>query len=173
MDYRYPIGQYEIKPFSEAQKNEWLYDIAYLPQRIESAIINLDAAQLHTPYRDGGWTIQQVVHHVADSHINAYTRFKNGLTENNPTIKPYLEAEWALLPDVEAIPINVSITILHALHLRMHATIKHLTDAQWERTVLHPEHQKTMSLWYLLGLYAWHGKHHTAHITKLRERMGW
>ncbi len=173
MDYRYPIGEYIVKPFSEAQKNEWLNDIVFLPQRIESAILNLDADQMHTPYRDGGWTIQQVVHHVADSHINAYTRFKNGLTENNPTIKPYLEAEWALLPDVEAIAINVSITILHALHLRMHCTIKDLTELQWERTVFHPEQQKTMSLWYLLGLYAWHGKHHTAHITTLRTRMGW
>ncbi len=173
MDLRYPIGKYEEKPFSEAQKNEWLNDIAFLPESIEYAILNLDAVQLQTPYRDGGWTIQQIVHHVADSHINAYTRFKNGLTEMNPAIKPYLEAEWALLPDVESIPINVSITILHALHLRMHATIKNLTEEQWQRTIFHPEHQKIMSLWYLLGLYAWHGKHHTAHITTLRARMGW
>lgn len=173
MDFRYPIGKYEPKPFSSAQKQAWLQDIALLPERIEAAVLNLDSAQLHTPYRDGGWTLHQVVHHVADSHMNAYTRFKNGLTEINPVIKPYEEAKWALLPDVETLPINISITLLHALHLRWHTAIKDLSDADWERTLFHPEQQKTMTLWFVLGLYSWHGQHHTAHITSLRERMGW
>lgn len=173
MDLRYPIGNYEPQPFSSEQKQAWLRDISLLPEQIESAVLNLDFALLHTPYRDGGWTIQQVVHHVADSHMNAYIRFKSGITEINPVIKPYVETEWALLPDVEALPINISITLLHALHVRWHTAIKDLEAAEWERTLFHPEQEKTMTLWFLLGLYAWHGRHHTAHITSLRERMGW
>lgn len=173
MDLRYPIGQYEPQPFSPNQKRLWLQDIQFLPGLIENAIENLDEHQLNTPYRDGGWTVKQVVHHVADSHINAYTRFKLGLTEDNPTIKPYEEARWADLRDVETVPVNMSITLLYALHTRWHAAILHLTDEQWKRTVFHPEAKKELSLWYLLGSYAWHGKHHVAHITSLRERKGW
>ncbi len=169
----YPIGKYEPQPFSQTQKEKWLTDIRFLPEELERSFLNLDAAQLHTPYREGGWTVQQLIHHVADSHMNAYTRFKLGLTENNPTIKPYEEKEWALLADNELIPINVSITLLHALHQRWYAAIKGLGDADWERVVVHPEHGRQMSLWFLLGLYAWHGKHHTRHITSLREREGW
>ncbi|HWB92363.1 MAG TPA: putative metal-dependent hydrolase [Puia sp.] len=173
IDPRYPIGQYEPKPFSEQQKQAWLNDIKFLPQLLENAIVNLDEAQLQTPYRDGGWTVQQLVHHVADSHLNAYCRFKLGLTEDHPTIRPYEEKEWALLNDVKTIPLNVSITLLYALHTRWYAAINDLPPAAWERTVFHPEAGKTMSLWYLLGNYSWHGRHHTAHITSLRERMGW
>jgi uncharacterized damage-inducible protein DinB len=172
-DQRYPIGKYEPKPFSAEQKEKWLADLQFLPTEIELSIQNLDADQLHTPYRDGGWTVQQVVHHVADSHMNAYIRFKLGLTEDNPPIKPYEEGEWAKLDDIEAIPINVSLTLLHALHLRWVATIKNITDEQWMLTVFHPEHKREMTLWHLLGMYAWHGRHHTRHITELRERMGW
>lgn len=173
MDPRYPIGKYEPAPFSAKQKEEWLLDIKFLPEELEKAILNLDARQLQTPYRDGGWTVNQVVHHVADSHLNAYTRFKLGLTENNPVIKPYEEKEWAMLADVDLVPVNVSITLLHALHQRWHAAIRDLRDEQWQRAVIHPEHGKELSLWYLLGMYAWHGKHHTAHITALRENKGW
>lgn len=173
MDLRYPIGKYEPQPFSSNQKRLWLQDIQFLPGLIENAIENLDEAQLNTPYRDGGWTVKQVVHHVADSHINAYTRFKLGLTEDNPIIKPYEEARWAELRDVETVPINMSITLLYALHTRWHAAILHLTDDQWKRTIRHPEQEKELSLWHLLGTYAWHGKHHVAHITSLRERKGW
>lgn len=173
IDPRYPIGKYEPQPFSHAQKEKWLLDLEFLPQELERSVLNLDTAQLHTPYREGGWTIRQVVHHVADSHMNAYIRFKLGLTEDNPVIKPYEEKKWALLADNESVPINVSLTLLHALHQRWFGTIKGLTDADWERTVVHPEHGRQMSLWFLLGLYAWHGKHHTAHITSLRERKGW
>lgn len=174
-DPRYPIGKYEPQPYSQRQKEQWLLDIKFLPEELERAVLNLDADQLHTPYRDGGWTVQQLVHHVADSHMNAYVRFKIGLTENNsPVIRPYDEKEWALLPDVELVPVNVSLTLLHALHQRWYAAIKDLTEAQLlERNVVHPEHGRQMSLWFLLGLYAWHGRHHTAHITTLRENKGW
>lgn len=172
-DLRYPIGKYEPQPFSEEQKKKWLNDLKFLPQDLEMSTQNLDEAQLSVPYRDGGWTVRQVVHHVADSHLNAYTRFKLGLTETNPAIRPYEEQEWALLDDVKKIPINVSFTLLHALHIRWIAAIEDLTEEQWNRKVFHPASNKEMSLWYLLGLYAWHGKHHTAHITKLRERMNW
>lgn len=174
VDLRYPIGEYEPKPFSIQQKVEWLADIKFLPLQLENAVLNLDEAQLHTPYRPDGWTVHQLVHHVADSHMNAYTRFKLGLTEDNPTIKPYDEKKWAELHDVEKLPINISLTILHAVHTRLFEALKYVKDDDWNnRTVFHPEHKKTMRLWYLLGLYAWHGRHHVAHITSLRERNGW
>lgn len=172
MDPRYPIGKYEPQPFDNDLKERWLYDIKYLPTDLEMAITNLDEYQLDTPYREGGWTVKQLVHHVADSHANAYIRFKLGLTEDNPAVKPYEEKEWALLNDVQTVPINVSLTLLHALHQRLFATLKDLTDEQWQRTVFHPQH-KEISLWVLLGMYSWHGKHHTAHITTLREQNNW
>ena len=172
-DQRYPIGKYEPKPFSQEQKEKWLLDIKFLPEELERSLLNLDTAQLQTAYRDGGWTVQQLVHHVADSHMNAYIRFKLGVTETNPLIKPYQEKEWVLLADVEKVPVNVSITLLHALHQRWYIAIRDLNDSDWDRTVVHPEHGRQMSLWFLLGLYAWHGKHHTAHITSLWEREGW
>lgn len=172
-DLRYPIGKYEPKPFSEEQKKKWLLDIQYLPSDIENAVHNLDEAQLQTPYREEGWTVHQLVHHIADSHMNAYVRFKLGLTENNPTIKPYEEAEWAKLNDVKVLPINISITLLFALHERWYAAIKDLSDEQWMRAVYHPEQKKEITLWHLLGMYAWHSKHHTQHILSLRERMQW
>ncbi len=170
---KYPIGTYQTKPFSTQQKNEWLLHIQFLPQAIEKAIENLDEQQLQTPYRPDGWTVHQLVHHVADSHINAYTRFKLGLTEDNPTIKAYDENEWTLLADVKELPINISITLLHALHIRWHTCLKNITDIQWQRTVVHSETGKQMTLFYLLGLYAWHSLHHTKHITALQERNNW
>jgi uncharacterized damage-inducible protein DinB len=172
-DLRYPIGQYESKPFSKKLKEEWLADIKFLPNALEHALNNLDEQQLNTPYREGGWTVHQVVHHVADSHMNAYCRFKLGYTEENPTIRPYEEKEWATTADVQTLPVNISLTLLHALHQRWFTFLQSLNDADWERTVVHPAHGKQFTLWYLLGSYAWHGRHHTAHITSLRERMGW
>ena len=172
-DLRYPIGKYIAQPFSDKQLQEWLIDIRFLPQHLENAILNLDEQQLDTPYRPEGWTVRQVVHHVADSHMNAYIRFKLGLTENNPTIKPYDEVAWAKMKDTAVTPINVSLTILHALHTRWMEVLNDIKAEEWERTVIHPEHGKQMTLWYLLGMYAWHSRHHTAHITSLRERMGW
>ena len=172
-DLRYPIGKFIPQPFSNTQKEKWLLDIKFLPDDIEHAVLNLDEAQLDTPYREGGWKVKQLVHHVADSHMNAYIRFRLCLTEKNPTIKPYEEAEWAKLKDSEIIPINVSLTLLHCLHQRWYAFIKDLSESDWERTVFHPEHKKEISLWELLGMYSWHGKHHVKHITALRERKGW
>ena len=145
----------------------------YLPSDLEQAIHNLDEQQLQTPYRDGGWTIHQVVHHVADSHMNAYIRFKLGLTEDNPAIKPYDEGAWAQLNDVKNLPVNISITLLFALHERWCEAIKGLSEEQWNRTVFHPEKKTEMTLWFLLGMYAWHSRHHTQHILSLRERMKW
>ena len=172
-DLRYPIGKFIPQPFSNTQKEKWLLDIKFLPDDIEHAVLNLDEAQLDTPYRESGWKVKQLVHHVADSHMNAYIRFRLCLTEKNPTIKPYEEAEWAKLKDSEIIPINVSLTLLHCLHQRWYAFIKDLSESDWERTVFHPEHKKEISLWELLGMYSWHGKHHVKHITALRERKGW
>jgi uncharacterized damage-inducible protein DinB len=172
-DPRYPIGHYQEMDFSEVQKKRWIGDIRYLPGLLEYTVQNLDEAQLNTPYREGGWTVKQVVHHVADSHMNAYIRFKLALTEVNPTIKPYDEHAWAMLADTALQPINVSSTLLHALHLRWVSLLESLSDDDFNRTVFHPESKKEMSLWYLLGSYAWHGKHHVAHITSLKENKNW
>lgn len=172
-DPRYPIGKYEPQPFSEEQKAKWLMDIHFLPEEIERALLNLNEDQLHTPYREGGWTVHQLVHHVADSHMNAVTRFKLALTEDNPVIKPYLENEWVKLNDVKHLPVNISVTLLHALHRRWYYTIKDLAAGDWQRTVYHPETKKELSVWFLLGMYAWHGRHHVAHITALREKNNW
>jgi hypothetical protein len=164
-DPRYPIGKYEPQPYSDKQLRDWLNDIKFLPTSLENAIVNMDEAELNTPYREGGWTIKQVVHHVADSHMNAYIRFKLALTEQLPTIKPYEEKKWAELKDVEKLPPNISLTLLHALHSRWYEAIKDLSKEEWEsRKVFHPEHKKEISLWYLLGMYAWHGKHHVGHV---------
>lgn len=172
-DLKYPIGKYIAQPFSEKLLGEWLTDIKNLPQHLENAVLNVDEAQLNTPYREGGWTLKQVVHHVADSHMNAYIRFKLRLTEDSLVIKPYDENAWAQLPDTQNLPINISLTLLHALHIRWHEVLSNMTTADLDKIAFHPEHQKEMTLWYLLGLYAWHGRHHTAHISSLRERMGW
>lgn len=170
---QYPIGKYVEQPFSEKQLQEWLNDIRFLPENLEHAVLNLDEAQMETPYREGGWTVKQLVHHVADSHMNAYIRFKLGLSEENPTIKPYNQDAWAQMPDTKNLPINLSFTILHAVHRRWYEILINISTEQWNRTVVHPEYNKQMTLWYLLGMYAWHSRHHTAHINSLRERMGW
>ena len=170
---RYPIGKYIVQPFTDILLQQWLNDIKFLPLHLENAILNLDDMQLETPYREGGWTIKQVVHHVADSHMNAYIRFKLGLTEDKPVIKPYDESAWAEMIDTKKIPINVSLTLLHALHVRWLEILKNMSGSDLEKTVIHPEHKKEMTIWELLGMYAWHGKHHVAHITGLRARMNW
>ena len=165
MEYlQYPIGKYIEQPFSDKQLKEWLLDIQTLPMHVEHAIQNLDEAELDAPYRPGGWTLKQVVHHIADSHMNAYIRFKLGLSEDNPTIKPYDENAWAQMIDTQNLPINISITLLFSLHMRLHEILKNMKVEEWNRTIFHPEHQKQMTLWYLLGMYAWHGRHHVAHI---------
>jgi hypothetical protein len=168
-DLRYPIGRYEQKPYSEEQKTEWLNNIRQLPTELEYAIQNLDAAQLESPYREGGWTIHQLVHHVADSHMNAYVRFKLALTEDDVTVKSYEEQLWAELNDVRELPVNISITLLHALHTRLYAAIKNLRVDQWNRTLNYPGKPAPVTIWFLLGMYSWHGKHHTAHILSYRK----
>jgi hypothetical protein len=168
-DVRYPIGRYEPKPFSEELKTEWLNNIRQLPTELEYAIQNLDSAQLQSPYREGGWTIHQLIHHVADSHMNAYIRFKLALTEDDVTVKSYEEQLWAELDDVKALPVNISITLLHALHARLYAAIKNLRVDQWNRTLNYPGKPAPVTIWFLLGMYSWHGKHHTAHILSYRK----
>jgi len=172
-ELKYPIGRFE-KPeaFTPELKREWIAVLANLPSWMDACIENLDEAQLHVPYRDGGWTIQQVIHHLADSHMNAYIRLKLALTEDNPAIKTYDEKAWALLAD-NAQPVNISITLLHALHRRLVSLLQQLTEADWERTFYHPDRKRNVTVWETAGLYAWHSRHHTAHIRGLKERMGW
>jgi uncharacterized damage-inducible protein DinB len=175
---RYPIGKLEDQPFADKEfsqkvKETLILDVRFLPGLLENSVQNLDAGQLHTPYRAGGWTIHQVVHHVPDSHMNAYIRFKLGLTEDSPVIKPYDEAAWAELSDTRNLPINVSLTLLHALHTRWVELLNNIAEPEWNKTVFHPGQQRTLTLWQLLKSYAWHGRHHVAHITSLKERMGW
>ncbi|MEJ7913860.1 MAG: YfiT family bacillithiol transferase [Chitinophagaceae bacterium] len=173
VDLQYPIGKYVPMAYSDELKEEWLADIRFLPAAIEAALNNLDESQLQTPYRAEGWTVHQVVHHVADSHMNAYCRFKLGYTEQTPTIKTYQEKLWAETADVTSLPVNISLTLLHALHMRWHEFLKPFAGSDWMRTVYHPEHKVEFTLWHLLGMYAWHGRHHLAHITGLRDRMNW
>jgi hypothetical protein len=149
-----------------------LADIEQLPARLRAAVAGLDDRQLDTPYRVDGWTVRQVVHHLADSHINALVRLKLALTESHPTIKPYDENAWAVLPDVR-MPIAVSLAILDGVHARMVIILRSLTPEQIQRTFMHPEHGKVMTVSYLVQNYAWHGRHHVAHITSLRTRQGW
>jgi hypothetical protein len=173
-DLKYPIGQFQApETITDLQLKSYINDIRYLPSLVEIAVQSLDAPQLATPYRPGGWTVVQVVHHLADSHMNAYTRFKLALTEENPVIKPYDEAAWAELPDVSKTPINISLTLLHALHTRWVSLMDSMTPEQWERVFTHPEHGATFFLRKVAGNYAWHGKHHLAHIERLKERNNW
>jgi uncharacterized damage-inducible protein DinB len=173
VDVRYPIGKHQMVPFSQEEKEARLADILFLPRMLEYAVLNLNDDQIQTPYRDGGWTVNQVIHHVADSHMNAFIRFKLGLTEDNPTIKPYIQSAWGDTADVTAVPVNLSITLLHSLHHRWYELLKTISDEQWDRTIYHPEQERKITLWELLLIYAWHGKHHAAHVTNLREQMGW
>jgi uncharacterized damage-inducible protein DinB len=146
--------------------------IAGLPARMRRAVAGLTDQQLNTPYREGGWTVRQVVHHVPDSHLNAYIRFKLAVTEQNPTIKPYDETAWAQLKDSELTPIEVSLALLESLHARWTVLLRSLSESDFQRKFVHPE-SGPHDLDWLLGLYAWHGNHHVAHITGLRERMEW
>ena len=177
-DLSFPIGtQAEWRAgdaaYTEAARVEMIRDIELLPRALELAVQDLSEAQLHTPYRPGGWTVHQLVHHVADSHINAYVRFKLALTEDHPTIKPYDQDAWARLSDTATLPVNVSLTLLHALHRRWVELLTDITPSEWDRTIYHPERKETITLWQLLKTYSWHSVHHTAHINRLRERMQW
>jgi len=170
----YPVGRYnEPAMVTPAQRAAWLDDVAGAPAAMRAAISGLSPAQLDTPYRDGGWTVRQVVHHVPDSHMNAYVRFKLALTEDMPVIKPYDQARWAELPDSAATPIEVSLALLEALHARWVRLMRAMSPSDFARRFRHPEHDRIFTLDGTLGLYAWHGRHHVAHITALRERNGW
>ncbi|HTS38740.1 MAG TPA: bacillithiol transferase BstA [Candidatus Solibacter sp.] len=172
-DPRYPVGKFHYEgPPNDETKRAQLNDIAETPANLRAAIQGLSDAQLDTPYRPGGWTVRQVVHHVPDSHLNSYVRFKLALTEDEPTIKTYAEDRWAELADTKATPIEVSLTMLDSLHDRWVRLLRALTPEEWKRTFRHPE-LGPMTLEKTLALYAWHGKHHVAHITRLREREGW
>ena len=171
---RYPIGRYEApERYQPELQTEWIASIEALPKWLDYCIENLDEQQLDTPYRPGGWTINQVIHHIADSHMNAYIRLKLALTEDSPVIKPYDEKLWAELPDSELVPVNISITLLHALHRRLGTLLRNMQPSDWERTYYHPEHERYVPLWELADLYAWHGRHHTEQIKQLRQRMNW
>jgi uncharacterized damage-inducible protein DinB len=172
-DLRYPIGKFHYDgPLSEEQMRSSLDDIARTPENLRAAVKGLSEAQLDTPYRPGGWTVRQVTHHVPDSHMNAYIRFKLALTEDDPTIKPYAEDRWAQLADTKNTPIEVSFTMLDSLHDRWVRLLRSLKPEDWQRTFRHPE-MGPMTLEKTLALYAWHGRHHVAHITALRDRNGW
>lgn len=172
-DLRYPIGRFERPGTISAQhRSEWMEEIETFPKNLKNALAGLTDSQLDTPYRPGGWTVRQVVHHLADSHINSYVRFRLGMTEDAPTIKPYREAAWANLADAKIARIEVSLHLIEALHSRWVTLLRSFKSADFSRTFVHPERGGT-SLEEALGLYAWHGRHHIAHITNLRQREGW
>jgi uncharacterized damage-inducible protein DinB len=173
-DLRFPIGRVQWTGSTDAAaRAERIAQVAAAPAGMRRAVAGLSEAQLSTPYRSGGWTVRQVVHHVADSHMNGYGRFKLALTEDEPTIKPYLEARWAELQDTVKVPIDVSLSILDALHVRWVALLQSMSEADFSRGYVHPEMKRTVTLDEALAIYAWHGRHHAAHITALREREGW
>jgi hypothetical protein len=170
---RYPVGKFEpTDAYTQEDVNSFIVEISQLPSRLESTLTSFTPRQLDTPYREGGWTVRQVVHHVADSHMNAYIRFKWTLTENTPIIKAYNEKDWAETGEVSADPI-LSLSLLKALHAKWVVLLKSLSPADLQKSFIHPETKKEITLARLAGTYAWHGRHHLAHITSLKERMNW
>jgi len=173
MDLRYPVGKFDFHaPVAPESRPQLIDLIAAAPARFRQAVRGLDNAQLDTPYRPGGWIVRQVVHHIPDSHMNSYVRFRLALTEESPSIKPYDEAKWAELPDARTAPVAVSLDLLDGLHQRWVDLLSGLSDAEYARTFRHPE-RGLVRLDTNLALYAWHCRHHAAHITGLRDRMGW
>lgn len=173
MDPRYPVGNFEMPtPVTAARRQQAMDEIAATPAKLRAAAKGLNDSQLDTPYREGGWTVRQVVHHVPDSHLNAYVRLKLALTEEKPTIKTYDEAAWAKLEDSKSTPIEVSQTLLDSVHARWDRLWRSLKPEHFARVLIHPDHGERTVDW-LLFVYEWHGKHHTAHITELRRKKGW
>ncbi len=165
MDERYPIGKAEVaERIGPERREELIREIEEAPRRLRAAVEGLTDAQLDTPYREGGWTVRQVVHHVPESHMNSYVRFRLALTEEEPTIKPYSEKAWAELPDARTQAIEPSLRLLEALHERWVALLRSMTPEQFARGFIHPEHSRRMSLDQALQIYAWHGRHHVAHV---------
>ncbi len=173
-ELKYPIGHYQ-KPnvFTKEILSEAISVIEQFPKKIKQEVEGLTDEQLDTPYRPHGWTVRQVVHHCADSHINAFIRIKMALTENTPTIKPYAEALWAELADGKTLPVQPSLSIIENVHLRWVTVLKNMKDEAFDRSFIHPEKGKELSLHESTGMYAWHCKHHLAHITELKKRKGW
>jgi hypothetical protein len=171
-DLRFPIGKFRRAEADLTNPSVHIADLAALPENLRTAIDGLSSAQLDTPYRDGGWTVRQLVHHVADSHMNACVRIRLALTEDWPTIKPYDEKLWAELPDALTAPPELSLRFLDALHYRWVLLLRTLSEDQWQRGFVHPEHGR-QTIAEATALYAWHCRHHTAHIVELRKRMGW
>jgi len=170
---RFPIGKFHYDgPPTEAQRAQFIANIEQIPAALRAAVKGLSPQQLDTPYREGGWTVRKVAHHVPDSHMNAYVRYKLALTEDDPTIKPYAEDRWAQLADTKSTPVEVSLTLLDSLHSRWVKLLRSLKPEDWKRTFRHPE-LGSVSLEKNLALYSWHGQHHVAHVTELRKRMGW
>ncbi len=173
IDLRFPIGKHRRKAqLSPEERAKAISAIAAAPAELRAAVHELSEEQLDTPYRPGGWTVRQVVHHVPDSHLNAYVRCKLALTEERPRIKPYDQDAWAGLADSQQTPVEVSLTLLEALHYRWVELLQAMSAEDFGRTLDHPENGE-MTLDSLLGLYAWHGRHHVAHVAGLREREGW
>jgi hypothetical protein len=173
-DLRYPVGTFEAPKsrLTEAERAAFIAEIADAPRALRAAVQGLDPDQVETAYRPGGWTVRQVVHHVPDSHMNAYVRWKLALTEDEPTIKPYAEDRWARLPDVRWAPLDTSLDLLDKLHQRWVLTLRDMAPEEWTRRLTHPDHG-TIDLDWMAAQYAWHGRHHVAHVTSLRRRMGW
>lgn len=170
---QYPVGRFTVPDqITDAARADAIAEISALPAAMRAAVAGLSVMQLETPYRDGGWTVRQVVHHVADSHMHAYIRVKFALTEESPTIRPYDEAAWALLGDVALVPVDVSLSLLDGIHARWVGCLAGLDAARMMRPFVHPE-LGPQRLDLSLLRYAWHGRHHVAHITSLRSRMGW
>jgi len=173
MDLRYPVGKFEWPAsITAAMRQGWIGEIEAAPAKYREAVRGLTEEQLETPYRPEGWTVRQVIHHVPDSHMQSFSRFKFALTEDEPTIKPYPEALWAELADGRGGPVEPSLQLLEALHLRWVRLLRSMGDAEFSRAMRHPE-MGVIRLDSVLGLYAWHSRHHLAHVTGLRSRMGW
>ena len=172
-DLRYPIGPFQKKPSISSQERDALIaHIAEVPVKLRAAVRSLSEPQIDTPYRPGGWSVRQVIHHVADSHMNSYIRFKLAATETDPPIKTYQEALWAELPDARTAPVEHSLALIDALHFRWALHLRTLDEIDFRRTMIHPANGVT-TVDDLVQLYGWHGRHHTAHISELRARMGW
>ena len=172
-DPRFPIGKFQMPATVNGEiRSGWIKDITQTPALLRAAVRGLSEQQLDTPYRPEGWTVRQVVHHLPDSHMNAYVRFKLTLTEDEPLVKTYMEDKWAELPEARTAPVEISLSLLETLHRRWQMQLEAMSERDFERVFKHPD-LGLVKLVRSLGIYAWHGRHHVAHITSLRERMGW
>lgn len=173
LEFQYPIGKFQVQEhYTAADIQTNIARIAALPSQIKRAVAGWSDVQLNTPYRDGGWTVRQLIHHVADSHLNAYIRLKWTLTEESPTIKAYDEKAWAETPEVSG-PVSEPLALLEALHAKWCSVLSKLSERDWPKHFTHPQTKKQVTLQTQLAMYAWHGEHHVAHITHLKQRMGW